>query len=107
MILLDHDFRAALDVLQYGVYVARQLGFGDAQDCHTFDHTSSSCSTSNAFCISRLSRAGFSLINNSGQVRRAMSLLERADRDVRVDLRGLQIGVAEHRLNESDEGTRT
>lgn len=33
-----------------------------------------------------------------------MDLLQLADGDVRVDLRGLQVGVAEHGLNEADVG---
>ena len=37
-------------------------------------------------------------------MRRAVDLLKLADRHLRVDLRRLQIGVAEHRLNEADIG---
>ena len=37
-----------------------------------------------------------------GRVRRAVDLLELANRDVCVNLRGSQIGVPQHRLNEPD-----
>lgn len=37
-------------------------------------------------------------------MRRAVDLLKLADRHVRLDLRRLQVGVAEHRLDEADIG---
>ena len=37
-------------------------------------------------------------------MRGAVDLFQQADRDVRVDLRGGQVGVAEHLLDEADVG---
>src|SRR5436309_10964053 len=59
MLLLDNNLNALPDFLQYGMYIAGEFGFGNADDAHVLDHNLFATSLSSSASASQAKTAPF------------------------------------------------